>query len=117
MTSMDIAELFTGYVYTGDIDPRPTGGLKTILKQTAADYNLDPLDLFGAGRGHWITKPRQDFMWRARQVRWSDGRHRYSLPQIGEFLGGRDHTTILWGIRQHEKRRANYCDPMATAAE
>lgn len=29
---------------------------------------------------------------------------RYSLNQIGGFFGGKDHTTVLHGIRQHRKR-------------
>lgn len=36
--------------------------------------------------------------------------HKYldhvSMPMIGRFFGNRDHTTVLWGIRQHEKRMA-----------
>lgn len=33
------------------------------------------------------------------------GKHRrYSLPRIGQFFGGRDHTTVLFGVRRHEAR-------------
>lgn len=28
----------------------------------------------------------------------------YSMPRIGQLCGGRDHTTVLHGIRQHEAR-------------
>jgi chromosomal replication initiator protein len=27
-----------------------------------------------------------------------------SLPQIGRALGGRDHTTVMHGVRKHESR-------------
>ena len=27
-----------------------------------------------------------------------------SLPEIGRLVGGRDHTTVLWGVRMHEQR-------------
>lgn len=32
---------------------------------------------------------------------------RWSLTQIGRRLGGRDHSTVLHGIRQHERRLRN----------
>ena len=44
--------------------------------------------------------PRQDLMARLQR---ETGR---SMPAIGRALGGRDHTTILHGIRQSKKRAA-----------
>ena len=43
-------------------------------------------------------------MWHARQLKWPDGRWRYSLNQIASFLGIKDHTGIRHGVIQHEKR-------------
>lgn len=31
---------------------------------------------------------------------------RFSYPQIGAYLGGRDHTTVLHGVRAHRRRAA-----------
>jgi chromosomal replication initiation ATPase DnaA len=39
-------------------------------------------------------------MWEIRQ------RTILSTPQIGRALGNRDHTTVLHGIKRHEKRLA-----------
>lgn len=37
---------------------------------------------------------------------WARRKTHLSLPQIGNRLGGRDHTTILWSIRSYPARRA-----------
>ena len=83
--------------------PRPTTTMKTILAGVAADHGLRPSDITGDRRFIHHVRARQDFMWRARQVKWLDGKPRYSLPQIGQFLGV-DHTTVIHGVRTHEKR-------------
>lgn len=70
----------------------------------AYENDLSVKDLVGLGRHRSISSVRQEAMWRAYEERTSDGRRVYSLPQIGAYLGGRDHTTVLHGIRQHEKR-------------
>lgn len=85
------------------IDPRPPGGLKGIMRATAADHGVEVEDLFSVSRGKAIVRVRWDFMWRARQVKWPDGAFRYSLPQIAQALGGMDHTTVLHGVREFEK--------------
>ena len=33
-----------------------------------------------------------------------------SLPQIGRYLGGRDHSTIIWALRKVEKGDAGLAD-------
>ncbi len=33
-----------------------------------------------------------------------------STPQIGRFIGGRDHTTIIWALRKVEKGDAGLAD-------
>lgn len=37
---------------------------------------------------------------------WLAQRQGYSLPHIGDYIGHRDHTTVLHGIRATEKRLA-----------
>lgn len=50
-----------------------------------------------------IAHVRQEIWWRLRQMTDSDGKPRFSYPAIGRAFG-RDHTTIIFGCRQHEKR-------------
>lgn len=59
---------------------------------TVADYE-------SSSRKQPLAARRQDFMRTARKAG-------YSLTEIGRVLGGRDHTTILHGIRSSEKREA-----------
>lgn len=76
----------------------------TIAQEVADKYGLSVSELKGLTRLRYVAWPRQEFMWRCRQIFRSDGFHRYSLPQIGRFLGGRDHTTCVWGVKRHIAR-------------
>lgn len=57
-------------------------------------YNLTTDDLIGASRKKTIAYPRQMAMYLARTET------NASLPQIGEKLGNRDHTTVLYGYEK-----------------
>ncbi|MCB8976473.1 MAG: chromosomal replication initiator protein DnaA [Ardenticatenaceae bacterium] len=57
-------------------------------------YNLTNDDLIGASRKKTIAYPRQMAMYLARTET------NASLPQIGEKLGNRDHTTVLYGYEK-----------------
>ncbi len=68
-----------------------------ILTRVAAYFISTPAELIG--------KPRQSHIARARMVcMWMMRRHtEMSLAEIGAFLGNRDHTTILHGVRTVER--------------
>jgi chromosomal replication initiator protein len=51
-------------------------------------------DLVGQNRSAKIAVPRQIAMYLLREI------NEISFPQIGELLGGRDHTTVMYGIRK-----------------
>ena len=57
-------------------------------------YNLTNDDLVGGSRKKGIAYPRQMAMYLARTET------NASLPQIGEKLGNRDHTTVLYGYEK-----------------
>lgn len=85
--------------------PVPRGDTMRAIATAVADaYGLTLEDLKGQCRARSHAWPRQDAMWRMRQVLNNEGLHRYTLPQIGAFLGGRDHTTIMHGVKAHGKR-------------
>jgi chromosomal replication initiator protein len=67
---------------------------EAVIEAVADFYSLSPEDLKGRSRSRKVVKPRQLAMHLAREET------KASLPQIGKALGGRDHTTVLYGVRQ-----------------
>jgi chromosomal replication initiator protein len=65
-----------------------------ILDAVAESEGLDVKDLLGQNRSAKIAIPRQLAMYLLRTY------NEISLPQIGELLGGRDHTTVMYGIKK-----------------
>lgn len=57
-----------------------------------------------------VVRARHWAMYEARRY---SGR---SLPQIGHWLGGRDHSTVIYGIRRHAEREGIELDPPAKRA-
>lgn len=78
----------------GGEDARPS--LLAIQSATAAYFNISRDDLKARRRTADITHPRQVgyFLCKSLTLR--------SLPEIGRFFGGRDHTTVLHGVRKVE---------------
>ncbi len=72
----------------------PTLSTEEILKAVSSYYNLSMEELQGPRRTRRIALPRQVAMYLIREETES------SLPQIGAQLGGRDHTTILYGYER-----------------
>lgn len=71
---------------------------KIILYSTAKKYGYTVVDLRSDRRDAYLVACRQEACWEIKnQTTWS-------LPHIGRFMGGRDHTTILHAIRKHQAR-------------
>lgn len=62
-------------------------------------------DLSGYTKGQLISDRRTAGLVQARQCAYWLTRHHthLSLPRIGDYLGGKDHTTILYGCRRVER--------------
>ncbi len=65
-----------------------------ILAAVADFYHVDLIDLTGRSRSKEVVLPRQMAMYLLREETGA------SLPQIGDVLGGRDHTTVMYA---HDK--------------
>ncbi|HSR19302.1 MAG TPA: chromosomal replication initiator protein DnaA [Anaerolineales bacterium] len=63
-----------------------------IVELVAREWKTTAEALLGRDRSHKIAEPRQVAMYLMRKE--TDA----SLPQIGEVLGGRDHTTVMYAI-------------------
>jgi chromosomal replication initiator protein len=57
-------------------------------------YRISAEDLKGRGRNKEVVTPRQMAMYLLREATGT------SLPQIGEALGGRDHTTVMYSVEK-----------------
>ena len=76
-----------------DLVARPsTLTLSEVIQVVAHFYNVPVADVVGPGRNKELVKPRQVVMYLGREEL------QVTLPQIGEALGGRDHTTVMYGV-------------------
>lgn len=94
-------ELQPGYMFVGMyLVPSPRRiFIREVQERVAEHYGL-PVRIMDEGsrfRAH--ARPRQVAMYLAKRFTTK------SLPEIGRAFGGRDHTTIIHGIRQIEKLR------------
>ena len=71
--------------------------LRDIAAATARHFSLRLADLRGAARRRPVLVARHVAMFLARQLT------KESLQRIGEYFGGRDHTTVLHGCRKTEE--------------
>jgi len=73
-----------------------------IQKITADYYNIKLSDILSKRRSRSVARPRQMAMFLAKELT------NYSLPEIGESFGGRDHTTVIHACKKiNELRRSN----------
>ena len=68
-----------------------------ILEVVAEFEGVEVSDLLGQNRSAKIARPRQMAMYLLRVV------NEISFPQIGELLGGRDHTTVMYAVEKVSK--------------
>jgi chromosomal replication initiator protein len=74
--------------------------IEEIQRKVAEHYNIRLADMIGPKRLRTIARPRQVAMYLAKQLT------PRSLPEIGRRFGGRDHTTIMHGVRKIEELMA-----------
>lgn len=68
-----------------------------IIKEVALKHRVSPSAMKGEGRSKELVRARWEAIYRMREE------CGYSFPRIGQHLGGRDHTTILYGYRKYLK--------------
>ncbi|CUH79753.1 chromosomal replication initiator protein DnaA [Tropicibacter naphthalenivorans] len=70
-----------------------------IQRRVAEHYNIRLSDMIGPKRVRTFARPRQVAMYLCKQLT------SRSLPEIGRRFGGRDHTTVMHGVRRIEELR------------
>lgn len=83
----------------GDLNynvPRPKS--RILLKYVACKHGMSVSDLTGASKFKRHVRARQEFYWMASHIGGE------SSTQIAKACGGRDHTTVLHGVKAHAKR-------------
>lgn len=78
---------------------------RALVARVAMEFRLTVKDLVGQSRVAAISYPRYYAMWVLRNAITIEGAP-MSYPEIGRVLGGRDHSTIIAGVKAAEKRLA-----------
>ena len=68
-----------------------------IQRRVAEYFNVKMGDMLSARRARSVARPRQIAMYLAKKMT------SRSLPEIGRRFGGRDHTTVMHGVRRIEE--------------
>ncbi len=71
--------------------------IEEIQKKVAEHFNIRISDMHSPRRARPVARPRQVAMYLSKTLT------EHSLPEIGRKFGGRDHTTIIHGIRKIEE--------------
>ncbi|WP_457647172.1 chromosomal replication initiator protein DnaA [Profundibacter sp.] len=74
--------------------------IEEIQRKVSEHYNIRFSDLIGPRRMRNLARPRQIAMYLAKKLT------SRSLPEIGRRFGGRDHTTVMHGVRKIEELKA-----------
>lgn len=72
--------------------------VNAIIKRATEIYNVQREEIIGPSRTRRRVRARQYVMYHARMA------GRSSLPEIGRRLGGRDHSTVIYGASAHATR-------------
>ncbi len=83
-----------------DLGDLPT--IRDIIRQVAKKHGITVVDILSERRARRFAWARQEVYWRASKETLA------SLPLIARATRRADHTTVLHGIRAHEKRNSGF---------
>ncbi len=80
------------------VQPSSPQRVRRIVMEVCEKHGVSAIEICSEHRSQRIVVARMEACYRLRkETTWS-------LPRIGKFLGGRDHTTILHSVRKHAAR-------------
>ncbi len=86
-----------------DLPPLPMPPMRAnalrILEAVAGSYSLSLSELLSKDRHKCVAEARVVAYWLLRRST------QFSFPEIGRAVGGRDHTTVMHGVRSCQRRR------------
>ncbi|OGM96364.1 MAG: hypothetical protein A3B86_04505 [Candidatus Yanofskybacteria bacterium RIFCSPHIGHO2_02_FULL_38_22b] len=82
-------------------NPYKKASSQVVLKNIADFYNISPSDLIKRSRKKEIVRPRQMAMFLLREET------KLSFPEIGQKLGGRDHSTVIHACEKIKREENN----------
>jgi chromosomal replication initiator protein len=88
--TLELAKLALVDLLPDESDPEPA----QVMDMVARAFNISNDELLSRNRSKKIALPRQVAMYLMREM------GNASLPQIGETMGGRDHTTVLYACEK-----------------
>lgn len=102
LTQEEISLEFAKRVLKDILEPqesisKPTVTVERIQHVVASHYKIKPEDMKSSTRLRTIAFPRQIAMYLSRKLT------RQSLPAIGQYFGGKDHTTIMYACQKIEE--------------
>ena len=98
LTGNEVSVELTKEILKGIIQQRDVSVSYEKIQKCVADfYNIKVVDLKSKKKLKMLSHPRQIAMYLCRKLT------KNSLPDIGKFFGGKDHTTVLHAVRKIEK--------------
>jgi chromosomal replication initiator protein len=95
---LDLARQALGFV--GERSHGPVTGVERILDKVCKHFDVRVADLRGRRRTQSVVVPRQVAMYLLRNLT------NLSLEEVGQHLGGRDHSTVLYAVGKVKDRMA-----------
>lgn len=92
LTILDIKNLIKS-----NFKPKKPASIKEVIKTISDFYNIKEEDVLSKNRRKEVVRPRQITMYILREI------FNISYPTIGEKLGGKDHTTIMYSCDKIKK--------------
>jgi chromosomal replication initiator protein len=80
------------YIIPGIITPKNSHTMKELMTAVCEYYEVDPLDVCSQSRKGHLVIARHIFYYLTKQVT------KKKLLQMGNYTGGRDHTTVIHGL-------------------
>ena len=80
-------------------DRIPSNSTRDIIAAVAAEHGLTVEELMRKTHKRHIAQPRQQAMYEVRKAKPG-----MSYPALARLFGGKHHTTVIYGVREHAKR-------------